>query len=84
MVAAIDPPKMMMMACSLMNMCRSPPMSIIVATTMMPRHEPDARHDIHGKLQRVREQPAVLDGGAAHPEPRITNPTCPPLKTRKG
>jgi hypothetical protein len=30
--------------------------------------EPNARHDIHGKLQRVREQPAVLDGGTARPQ----------------
>jgi hypothetical protein len=34
------------------------------------------------KLQRVGEQPAVLDGGAAHPEPRNRNPTYAPLKTR--
>ncbi len=72
MVAAIDPPKMMMTACSLTNMCRSPPMSTIVVTTMNAGHEPDARHDIHGKLQRVRELPAILDGGAAHAWPRET------------
>ena len=40
MVAAIDPPKMMMTACSLMNMCRSPPMSTIVVTTRMPDTSP--------------------------------------------
>ena len=40
MVAAIEPPKMMMMACSLMNMCRSPPMSTIIATTTMPDTSP--------------------------------------------
>ena len=28
------------------------------------------RGDIHCELQRVRERPAVLDGGAAHPGPR--------------
>jgi hypothetical protein len=34
--------------------------------------EADARHDIHGKLQRVRERPPVLDGAAAQPKPRMT------------
>ncbi len=40
MVAAIDPPKMMIIACSLMNMCRSPPMSTIAVTTIMPDTSP--------------------------------------------
>jgi hypothetical protein len=43
-----------------------------------------ARHDIHGRLQRVRERPAVLDGRAAPSEPRTSNPTGRPLKRRKG
>ncbi len=47
-------------------------------------HEPNARHDIHGELRRVREQPSVLGGDAAHPEPRNQNPTSLQLKTRKG
>ncbi len=42
--------------------------------------QPGAGHDIHGKLQRVREPPAVLDGGATHPGPRDTNPTSPAIK----
>jgi hypothetical protein len=25
-------------------------------------HQPNARHDIHGALQRARERPAILDG----------------------
>ena len=40
MVAAIEPPKMMMMACSLQNISRSPPSSMIVAMTMMPAVSP--------------------------------------------
>jgi len=31
---------MMMIACSLMNMCRSPPINIMVATTMIPAASP--------------------------------------------
>lgn len=40
MVAEIDPPKMMITACSEMNMWRSPPSSIIVAMTMVPATMP--------------------------------------------
>ncbi len=40
MVAAIDPPMTMMTACSLMNICRSPPMNIIKPTTAVPNTNP--------------------------------------------
>ena len=42
--------------------------------------QPDARHNIHGRLQRVREPPAVLDGDATHSEPRESNPTSRAIK----
>ena len=35
-------------------MCKSPPMRISVETDDDAGDEADARHDIHGKLQRVR------------------------------
>ena len=40
MVAAIDPPKMMMTACSLQNMSRSPPNSMMMAMTTTPHTSP--------------------------------------------
>ena len=33
------------------------------------KHEPDAGHDVHGRLQRIRQLPAVLNGSATRPEP---------------
>ena len=29
---------------------------------MMPADQADARHNIHGRLQRIRKPPAILDG----------------------
>ncbi|MEY9734308.1 hypothetical protein ABH985_002097 [Bradyrhizobium ottawaense] len=47
------------------------------------RNEPDARHDIHGILQRVRNN--GRPGRWRGPTPnRIGNPRVPPLKPRKG
>jgi hypothetical protein len=36
--------------------------------------QPNARHDIHGRLQRARTRPAILDGGAAHPQAAQSKP----------
>ena len=44
-------------------------------------NEPNARHDIHSELQRARKRPAILDGGAAHLEPRALTLRGSPLKT---
>jgi hypothetical protein len=46
--------------------------------------ESGACHNIHGRLQPLRERPAVLDDRAAPSEPRNSNPKGRPLKTRKG
>jgi hypothetical protein len=48
------------------------------------RHEPDARHNIHGRLQRTREPAVRLDSARLAPEPRGNDPTWVPLKRRKG
>src|ERR1700761_6885514 len=40
MVAAIDPPKMMMTACSLQNISRLPPSNMITVMTAMPHNSP--------------------------------------------
>jgi hypothetical protein len=59
-------------------------MSTITVTTMMPDTSPTLVMISMENSKRVRERPAVLDGGAAHSEPRNRNPTLPQLKTRKG
>ena len=73
MVAAIDPPKMMITACSLTNMCRSPPMNTITAMTAMPERSPTlvmismGYSDAHAYSI---DRPS-LDGDAARSEQRI-------------
>ena len=83
MVAAIEPPKMMIIACSLMNMCRSPPMSTIAAMTMMPAMSPT--------LVMISMGNSNAYATPAHPgrwrgpyRTAYSNPTSAPLKTRKG
>ena len=83
MVAAIEPPKMMIIACSEMNMWRSPPSSIIVAMTIMPATSPTLVMISMGN-SNANATTAVLAGWRGPTPNRIGNPRVPPLKTRKG
>lgn len=66
MVAEIEPPKMMIMACSEMNMWRSPPMKIIAVMTMMPAMSPTLVMISMGH-SNANATTAVLAAGAAQP-----------------
>ncbi len=80
MVAAIDPPNMMMTGMLADEHVQIAAHEHHRGDDDDAGHETNARHDIHGRLQRVREPPAVLDGDAAHSEPRKGKPYVPAIK----